>query len=154
MTTKTIELCTIDKKAFTVSSDFFTIALGEANLLYLKNPSNSGKTIFIVHIRAGILGTEAKARIYKNPSLTADGTLLNSVNMYIEANTPSASAEVYKSPTGSNRGTFFDTISNTGGDRGNSMFIPIAPGNSLLITVEVGVAATCHASIKWIEESI
>ena len=79
----------LDGKAYITPHRIENLANGSSESIYFSNPSDSGKRIHIIAIIVSSLA-QAFLDIYKNPSVTANGTQLTPVNLNLSVNTPSA----------------------------------------------------------------
>jgi hypothetical protein len=101
---------TTDVKAgrgFIITTNIVTVSLSsEADFFLLKNPSGSGKNIRIKELLISIEASTQQGsviRIYKNPTITADGTALTIGKL--KTGQADGVATAYLSPTISTRGT-------------------------------------------------
>ena len=147
-------------KAFTVSTNLVTISgTSEQALLLLKNPSGSGKKILTSHFNFGLDTTTAREviRVYKNPTVTSNGTSLTIENTLIKASPPSSACEAYKFPTVSSNGTLLNMTIMPANQpsRGFNRFYLVEPDNSILVTVELSVGSVDgFLDIYWIEDLV
>ena len=147
-------------KAFTTSTDLVSISgTSEQAFLLLRNPSGSGKKILTSHFNFGLDTTTAREiiRVYKNPTVTSDGTGLTISNTLIKSSPPSSSCEAYKSPTVSANGSLLNMTIMPANQpsRGFNRFYLVEPGNSILVTVELSVGSVDgFLDIYWIEDLI
>lgn len=123
-------------------------------LLYLVNPNGSGKTIYLKFTAYGIsvanvLGT---LRIYKNPTVSANGTAQTIVSF----GSGSTAMSLYAAPTVTSNGSLLYT--GVTGQNGNSLNvsfdfeITIAPNSSLLVTGDPGSNnRQAEVSMRWLE---
>jgi len=90
-----------DNKVFGVAISLNQVSAGSANpLLLIKNPSGSGKTLYVYLIAFGVAVTNVSSKffIFSNPTVTTDGTSQTPSNQKIGSSTTSA-IEVYSLPT-------------------------------------------------------
>ena len=145
-------------RAFTVTTGLNSLGNTEHDYLLLKNPSSNDQDILVTHFLVGVDATSVRSiwRAYANPTITSDGTGLTETNTRISASPPAAKAEAFMDPTISARGNILNMAIapvNTP-SRGVSRFYWIAPGNSLLVTIENAVSnAETFADIYWIEDA-
>lgn len=108
-------------------------------MLYLKNPTGSGKSLYVWKIQAGtsITNTSVIFKVFKNPTITVDGTSLTIVNRYIGSGATSI-ANAFSKPTASSNGTLMSAL--TQGQNSNALIfaddysIKVDPGNSIIVT--------------------
>lgn len=123
-------------------------------LIFLKNPSGSGKNISIKFVAYGIavanvLGT---LRIYKNPTTTANGTSKTIVSF----GGGTTAMQIYEVPTVTANGTLLGTY--VVGQNSVSILVPIdfeikiAPNETILITGNPGSNnRQAEISMRWLE---
>ena len=123
-------------------------------LIFLKNPSGSGKTIYLSFVSYGVavanvLGT---IRIYYNPTTTANGTS-QTINSFGGGTTV---MNLYTVPTVTSNGTLYSSY--VTGQNTNSILIQInyeisiAANNTVLITGNPGSNnRQAEISMRWIE---
>lgn len=128
---------------------------GTANpLILIKNPSGSGKTLYLSFVSYGInvanvLGT---IRLYKNPTITSNGTSQTIVSF----GGGTTAMELYTVPTISVNGTLTSTY--VTGQNNNSLLVPVGfeigleANSQLLITGDPGSNnRQAEISLRWIE---
>lgn len=123
-------------------------------LVYIKNPSGSGKTIYLKFISYGIsvVNVLGSCRVWKNPTVSANGTS----RTIIPFGSQTTAMELYTVPTVTNSGTLMhDAVS---GQNNNSLLmdfayeIQIAANSSILITGDPGSNnRQAEISVRWIE---
>jgi len=146
---------TYNGKGFSVITGDITIAnTDENNFFLLKNPNASGKLVriweSIISMTKGTGSAFSNFRIYKNPTITANGTALT-INKIRSSQSASSVCSAYYNPTISARGTLIDKfviatdhfgelIDNLGRylEANENMLVTIEPQNSG-ITVTYGV---------------
>lgn len=123
-------------------------------LIYLKNPSGSGKIIYLKFVSYGIaianvLGT---IRLYKNPTVTSDGTS----ETIVAFGSSSTAMQIYTVPTVTSNGTLINT--SVTGQNNNSVIqdfayeIQIPANSTLLITGNPGSNnRQAEIAVRWIE---
>lgn len=119
--TASINYFVTNGKVFTFGMNLNMPSAGTNNpLLLLKNPSGSGKTIYIYKVSTGINVANVNAcfKLFHTPTITSNGTSKTPVNSSIGHSTAS-SAELYSVPTISASGTEMKTWSV--GQNGNSI---------------------------------
>lgn len=128
-------------------------------LMLLRNPSGSGKNIYITAIHAGceITNVNSTFSIFVNPTVTANGTGQDEVANSIGTGAPASVALLTTLPTVSAIGTRL--AARTQGQNTNSedvlsaQYIKIAPDNSILITADPSSNNRAQTiSIFWIEK--
>jgi len=92
--------------------DGITLTAGEKGLYLLKNPSGSGKKLRIIDMAYSSDATFSIWRFYRNPTITAVGTLITNVNFLVSGG--SSVALAYHSPTISAFGTLLRVEYTTG----------------------------------------
>lgn len=128
-----------DGKVFTISDQISLATAGSDNLVFLiRNPSGSGKTLYLYRILFGInvVNVLARFKTKKNPTVTATGTAVTPVNNNI-GNSNTSAMNVYKASTVSG-GTQLTSIT-TGQNNSSFDFLGdfsvfLQPGNDLIIT--------------------
>lgn len=128
---------------------------GTANpLILLKNPTGSGKTLYISFVSYGIavanvLGT---IRFYKGPTITSNGTS-QTIQSFGGGTT---AMELYTVPTISANGSLLSSF--VTGQNNNSVIVPVnfeiglAANTNLLITGDPGSNnRQAEISVRWIE---
>ena len=149
------EVC--DEQAFTVTTELITIdSNSEKDTMLLKNPSDSGKKICLTHFKFGTDSASVRSifRIYKNPTITTDGTALTVASTYVKSSPASSEMELYKLPTISDRGQILniDIAPSNSPSKGLNRFYWVDPGNDILVTVDNSVSnAKTFSDIYWIE---
>lgn len=134
----------------------------ETPVLYVNNPSGSGKTIYIV---GGFLAADiqspnwARFFIYNGPTITANGTI-QSINNLLAGSGNTSVALAYTLPTASAFGTLMDIVMDGGANSGGnpksryhpSSYIIIPPNTKLLITANAkGNNTPIVIILKWFE---
>lgn len=145
------------KRAFTCTTDLTTVSSqNETALLYLKNPSGSGKRIRITHIKGGTDSSNVRTilRFRFNPTISANGTALDIASTYIETTQSTSSMEAYKLPTDTDLGGLLniDISPADSPSKGTNRTYYIEPGHTFLVTVENSSSnAKTFADIYWLE---
>lgn len=123
-------------------------------LILLKNPSGSGKTIYLCFVSYGIAVANVfgTIRLYKDPTITSNGTS----RTIVAFGSAATSMTLYTTPTISANGTLLTT--EVSGQNNNSILlnidysITIAANSSLLITGDPGSNnRQAEISLRWIE---
>lgn len=130
----------------------------ESAFFFLKNPSGSGKKLFIDDVQCDIVtkGQEALFRMYVNPTSSANGTAATISSSYIGGGTAASSATAFTGPTVSANGTKFRVFS-VGKDAGSTdvsfnFGLEIAANNTILFTGTPSANNVIVAiSIRWAE---
>lgn len=139
-TANTIAKYVEEGKVFSISTTQNMDSAGTDNpLVYIKNPSASGKVLYLYRVVLGLKveNNYGLFKIFKNPTVTADGTSLTKTNRNIgDSNT--SSMEAYYLPTVTSNGT--EILSYINAANANSVEILkdfsifVQAGNSVLIT--------------------
>ena len=117
-----------------------TLAGADNPILLLRNPSGSGKSLYIWRGRLGCLVTNNSMsfKIFSNPIITMNGTTLSATNRNIGGTNPTSIALCSTIPTISISGSLIGIASvgqNTNSiDLNEDFAIKINPGNSILLT--------------------
>lgn len=127
-------------KLFSVADNMFMTSAGVDNpIVLIKNPSGSGKVFYLYRTAFGINveNIYGNFKMFKNPTVTANGTALTIVNNRISGSETS-SMLAYKLPTVSSNGTrigSYIVAQNASSLITNEDFaIQLEPNNSILIT--------------------
>jgi len=143
-------------KAYVVTTNVITIAgTSETAFLLLKNPSGSGKTIRIQKILFGMEGiiSISTYRIYRDPTITANGTVLTPINLLKGGSYGVLS--VFRAPTITGNGTLMvvDTFTPHSPDYDLDLGFLISPNENILITIDPTTANLLHmATVYYMEE--
>lgn len=145
-------------KGFVLTTNFVSISgTSVVNFLLLRNPNNSGKTIRIKKIvyqhRIKVATDISRFRIYRNPTITSNGTALTINKMiFTQPNTPVLLSSL--TPTISSVGTLFKVYTVV-----NSLLIDedltffILPNENILVTVQnAATNKECAITLEFIEE--
>lgn len=141
---------------YRATSDYVTISSGvETPLILLRNTSATTK-IVLANTRFGFK-TEtsfSEARLYLNPTVTADGTSIDVKNL-LASGAASSVAESFKEPTTSDFGdlVFINRQSTDGRSKGVDKILCLDEGAECLVTIKVdGVGdKEVHAGFYWLE---
>lgn len=131
---------------------------GEQNLILFRNPSASGKTVYITKINCGSVDTltRFKIRVYQKPSVSAVGTAGTIFSYQIKASPPSSVCLVYTVPSISAKGTKIRSYSqaDTGSKWEDFRFgISLEAGQDILITGDTDASnKILFADFQWSEE--
>ncbi len=142
-------------KAYVVTTNVITIAgTSETAFLLLKNPSGSGKTIRIQKILFGMEGiiSISTYRIYRDPTITANGTVLTPINLLKGGSYGVLS--VFRAPTITGNGTLMvvDTFTPHSPDYDLDLGFLISPNENILITIDPTTANLLHmATVYYME---
>lgn len=121
-----------------------TTANVENPLIFFKNPSGSGKTVYIYKILTGssITNVQASFSLYANPTSTANGTALTLYSRFVGNSAPASSMNLYYSPTISSNGSKLSVINcgenTTSYPLIDDFSIGLKANNTLLITGNPG----------------
>lgn len=131
---------------------------GEQDLILFRNPTGSGKTVYINKINVGEIDTitRFRIRVYQKPTITAVGTAGTTFSLQIKGSPATAAALVYTLPTISARGTRIRSYSqaDTGSKWEDFQYgISLAEGFDMLITGDTDASnKVLFASFYWREE--
>jgi hypothetical protein len=149
------------KQLYWCSYAFNLANSGEKMAMYFRNPSGSGKTIKIIDITLGLTNTvsaAAIARLYANPTVSANGSAQSALPAYIGGSQAAAVGLVTSGPTVSVNGSLYlaeQVVSSSLGFSATVDFdecLILAPNNSLLITGDPdGTNRNMMITITWIE---
>lgn len=130
----------------------------ETDMLYLVNPVGSGKKLRCYFIAFGFNGTSTDKstlfRLYRNPTVTVNGTALTVKKLKTSGNTPVILA--YSAPTVTVRGTLcsLGNFDFTGTKFDLNLGIYIEAGESALITLTPQVPNKEHFIVPfWLEDT-
>lgn len=127
-------------------------------LYYIKNPSGSGKILYLWEIMAGVTAQNQYSiiKLYANPTVTTDGTSKTPVNRLV-GSSATADMEIYEIPTITNEGNLLITMMYP--ENGDTAIYPAAfsiqvkPENSILITGDPkGNNDELALHVAWAEE--
>jgi len=150
-----------DGKIFSIATEVNMAAAGTDNpLILLRNPAASGKKLYLWKVHAGTSVTNVAAvfKIYKAPTITANGTGLTEVNRKI-GGSEVAVATAFSLPTISALGTKFSSLSL--GQNNNAVIF--AEDYSVVVLVGQDIVITGDPSsnnrqsvltVIWKEESV
>jgi len=147
---------TRDGKAFSAATNLVAIVgTGETDFYLLKNPTGSGKKLrlllFTGNIEGGGVGQVSNFRIYKNPTITTNGTALTIVNKDFTSSTATV-MQAFSAPTISARGTLLD-VRTAASPTDFSFDLILGEGHSVLVSVDATLNNTLHsATAVWVEE--
>jgi len=143
---------------YLVSNEQNVSGTNEVDILLLQNLSGNTKTIFIQTTLLNSLsaGKQLTYRFYKNPTITANGTLLTISNSNFESANSSEMVS-YSSPTISARGTkllaYITGANNRSKINTNLLGFIIPPNNALLISGQSSATNTISdMTISWVEK--
>lgn len=111
----------------------------EANVVLFRNPNGSGKKVYIRNITFSNTqgaGKSVTMRVYANPTVTANGTVLSVVSMNVGGGAVFPVILTNTSPTTSSRGTKLNVLAQTNeqGTMDYDWGLIVNANNSLLIT--------------------
>jgi len=131
---------------------------GEQPLILLRNPSASGKTMYLGRIAVGTVDsiTRFRLRVYQKPTVTSVGTAGTVYSNQVKSSPATAVALVYTLPSVSANGTRIRTYSQADtGLRDESLVygISIAAGQDLLVTGDIDASnKVLFVNMTWSEE--
>jgi hypothetical protein len=143
-------------KAWSVCVSNFTNANAqETPMFLLRNPNTSGVFIYLLNL---VYSTEAQTsilRLYRNPTITTNGTLLSLVNFKVSG--AAANGLAYQAPTISNNGILLSIQYTLG--QANPSIIPnlirfLEPNENILITIEAANNKKHYLTLEVGEETI
>ena len=127
----------------------------ESAQVLILNPANSGKYMQIDRL---VLGTNVSTnnnifRVYANPTITSNGTLLTSTCLCLDPNVAAPVCQIYKLPTISNNGTLIaNYISGPTTSMDHDFGAVLPAGKAILITVRPNTTAVTYSvNVFWSE---
>jgi hypothetical protein len=150
-----------DGRLFFTSTNSLTIAsVSEVNFLWISNPSGSGIDFLLNKISFDttlITSKKPIIRMYKNPTVTVNGTATTNFAMN-DNSVITPQVIVRTGPTTSSLGTFFWALnySQTSSPREYSFDLDLSlkPGNRILITTQGDNSYNLVVALTWGEELI
>lgn len=90
-----------------------SVGTAQTDTLLITNPAGSGKLLYLsgISITPVTNGRTFTARLYINPTITANGTLITRSSVQVTTTPPTSAVNVYSLPTISARGTLVRTYS-------------------------------------------
>lgn len=152
-----IELESRTGNTFTAYIDYEAVSgTSEVPHLLFRNPSGSEKRVYVTHFAFGHDSTVTRSmfKIYKDPTITTEGTVLTKVNLAAIDSAPNAVATVFKNPTISANGTLMSSklMSKESSSDGQNRSIVVSAGHEILITVKNDITGILTLSqIYWVE---
>jgi len=140
---------------FTTTNIIAIIGTGENDFFLLKNPVGSGKTLrvytIVGNIEGGGVGQVSTFRIYKNPTVTANGTAVTLTNKKFTGGNATV-MQAFSAPTISARGTLIRA--QTAASPTDFKFdMLLSEGDAVLVTVDPTLNNTLHSvMVDWAEE--
>lgn len=150
------ERTTLTGKAYVVTTNAVVVSgTSEVAFLLLKNPASSGKTVRIKKILFGLenAGSLSTYRIYRDPTITANGITLASVNLLKGGSASVLTA--FRSPTISANGTLMiaDNLTSHNPDHDPDLGFIISQNENILLTVDPATTNMQHmVTIYFMEE--
>jgi hypothetical protein len=147
-----------NQKSFGCNVEQNVASTGEQNVLLVRNPSGSGKSMFINIFECAVLGsaTRYRVRLYQKPTVTAAGTSTGTFSNTVTSAPTAAVGLIYVLPTTSARGTRMSTYSQEGVSSIFEKFdygIDLMPGYDLLITADFDATnKVLGINLQWSEE--
>lgn len=127
-------------KLYSIAAEINLSGTGEVDAFLFRNPSGSGKTVYLTNLIACLIssvGAEVRIRVYKSPTVTANGTTITISPARIGGSPPASISLCTSLPTISSRGTlirvFNSANTSTFTDEIDSRII-VEANNSFLIT--------------------
>lgn len=155
----TISQFVAQNKVYSFSSDLNMTTSGTQNpLVLLKNPSGSGKVIYLYKVIFGtnVTNVLAEFKIYANPTVTANGTAITPISNNIGGGASASIVQAYSLSTvsspGSNLNSFTISQNNSAFSSIEDFSIFIQPDNSLLLTGNPGSnSREASITVVWVE---
>lgn len=149
---------TFNGKGFAVSTPVLAISsVNEFDFFLLKNPSGSGKLMRLKEIVMSLhetSGSFSSIKIWRDPTITSDGTALMIFKVKSDQ-TATSVAQAFQAPTISSRGTLVNTIQLTGGGsfiRELDLSRYLVDGKNLLISIDPsGINQQHTITMAWLE---
>lgn len=149
---------------YSIAKQGTSVNTTEVPFVLIKNPSGSGKSIYIASIFLQSDPSEAGNwsiyQIYANPTVTANGTAITPQNNTIGAGNASIATPFYSSTVSAN-GALLGIVQSGGNNNGptftGSVILPeqpivIPPNNSMLVTAKAkGNGTLCNFWFQWWE---
>ena len=146
-----------DGKGFVVGTNNLTISgTAESDFMLIKNPLGSGKTIKLYKANFGLDASTVNPttfRIYRDPTITANGTALTIRNL--KKSGAATAMTAFRAPTISARGSFMasDVFSSIESDIIFDLGFLIEADENILISFDPAVTNNPHhATLFWTEE--
>jgi len=152
-----VERKLLQEGAFIATTEFNPIpSVNEHAYMLLRNPGSSELKCMVTHLSSGVDSTSVRSTIgiCANPTVTADGTVINIQNTHIKTSPESSQMECFLNPTVSDFGTKMTTklTQENSGSGGLNRFFLLDPGNSVLICIENDIAnCDTFAELLWLE---
>lgn len=127
---------------------------GEQPILLLSNPSDAPTPLSVllsrvVEFTSGHVGT---FRVYSNPTVSANGTVVDVNPLRLNANSPASAAAAYKSPTVSANGALLATLGAGNLPAETEEPFTIDAGNALLVTAQGLLADSVGVDLAFAEQ--
>jgi len=146
-----------DGKVFVLTTDLINISTNqETEFLLLKNPSGSGKTLFVNSMCVGCTDPATDPnflKAYRNPTISNNGTQITPNNMFNGG--ASSQVQLYKIPTATDNGTllFIVGYSDTHTKDMGGLWA-IQAGESILFNIDADADGKKHTlSMCWTEKN-
>jgi len=145
-------------KLYSISSEINLAGTGEVDAFLFRNPSGSGKVVYLTKLIACLIssvGAEVRIRIYRTPTITANGTAITISPARIGGSPPASISLCNSLPTISARGTlirvFNSANTSTFTNDINSRII-VEANNSFLITGQsTSTNKPLGLNLAWVE---
>ncbi len=128
-------------------------------LLLFRNPTGSGKTLFILEVRVGntVANVSSEFKLFSMPTITANGTAVTAASNNINGGAGAATGLVTTIPTISANGTAMKSIAagqNTNSEVfGEAFTTAVQPGGAFLVTGNpLSNNRSAAVSITWAEQ--
>lgn len=145
-------------KLYGLCSEVNLSGTSEVDAVLFKNPSGSGKIIYIAKIifcLISTVGAQLKVRVYKSPTITANGTAITVVPARIGGSPPASVVTAYSLPTISARGTqlrvYVSSDTGTVMDDINSRIIMEANTDLLITGQSSSTNKPVGVTLSWVE---
>lgn len=142
-------------KVFSIQVSPTITGLAETAAVLLKNPSGSGKNLYLIRIQSDPFSKNDNPvlKMYHTPTVTANGTTATPVNTNLGSATTSI-ANAFTLPTVTANGTIVQALAATNDSVVLNMDFSrvIQPGQAILITETISTINTANGIfIKWAE---
>ena len=153
------ELDVLNGKGFIANTNLISgLGASETPIFLLTNPTGSGVTLYGKAFRLGVVFTGSPQyavwRLYKNPTITSNGTAITPQNLKIMGSPPASVVTPFLQPTISNNGTFMSVYAqHSGAPSIIELLIVIDAGNSILLTTSnSNPNISTYAGLVWSEK--
>ena len=146
----------INGNMYVASTNAISLTLNtEQDFLLIKNPNGNTVNLYLmIHPQSNVVSTSSVTwRLYKSPTVTANGTSITINNMDIGSSNTSA-AQIFSQPTATVNGTLLNvSLTSAGADVTPFGMYILEANQTMLLTAQPSSVNTLHAaSIKWSEK--